>query len=50
MIRQTRLGEAGMSTWVTPRCESASTTALMTVAGEPMVPFYAGQELPWSLA
>ena len=37
MIRHMRLGEAGMSTWVTPRCESASTTALMTVAGAPIV-------------
>src|SRR4051794_39557764 len=36
--RQIRFGVAGMSTWVTPRCESASTTALMTAAGEPIVP------------
>ena len=36
--RQLRFGVAGMSTWVTPRCDSASTTALITAAGEPMVP------------
>ena len=38
MTRQIRLGLAGMSTWLTPYDESASTTAFITAAGDPMVP------------
>ena len=38
MTRQTRFAVAGMSTWFTPRWASASTTALATAAGEPIVP------------
>ena len=38
MMRQRRLADAGMSTWFPPRCDNASTTALATAAGEPIVP------------
>src|SRR5262249_46204299 len=36
--RQTRSPFAGMSTWRTPRCESASTTAFWTAGVAPIVP------------
>ena len=38
IARHTRSGEAGLPTSVTPRCESASTTALTTAGGEAIVP------------
>ena len=38
MARQTRSGLAGIGTSVTPRCESASTTALITAGADPIVP------------
>jgi hypothetical protein len=38
MRLQIRFGVVGMSMWLTPYCESASTTALVTAAGEPIVP------------
>ena len=38
MARQTRSGVRGMSMWVTPRCETASTTAFWTAGVDPTVP------------
>ena len=38
MAAHTRLGEAGMSMSVTPRCDSASTMALITAGAAPIVP------------
>src|SRR5439155_21310610 len=38
IARQTRSGDAGLPTSVTPRCDTASITALMTAGGEAMVP------------
>src|ERR1700737_5382065 len=38
MRLQIRFGVVGMSMWLTHYCEGASTTALVTAAGEPIVP------------